>query len=86
MKEGVLVTVKSAQRVLEVLEYFAATRDPATVAEVSRQLAFPQSSTSMLLSSLETLGYLTYDADDRTFRPTVRVMLLGSWIQDELFG
>ena len=80
------MTVKSAQRVLEVLEYFAATRDPATVAEVSRQLAFPQSSTSMLLSSLETLGYLTYDADDRTFRPTVRVMLLGSWIQDELFG
>lgn len=80
------MTVKSAQRVLEVLEYFAATREPAAVAEVSRQLGYPQSSTSMLLSSLETLGYLTYDKDERCFRPTVRVMLLGSWIQDELFG
>ena len=36
---------------LEVLEYFAATRDPATVAEVSRQLAFPQSSTCLLYTS-----------------------------------
>lgn len=40
----------------------------------------------MLLGSLETLGYLTYDKDERCFRPTVRVMLLGSWIQHELFG
>jgi DNA-binding IclR family transcriptional regulator len=40
----------------------------------------------MLLGSLETLGYLTYDKDERCFRPTVRVMLLGSWIQDDLFG
>jgi DNA-binding IclR family transcriptional regulator len=86
VKGGVFVTVKSAQRVLEVLEYFAATREPATVAELGRQLGYPQSSTSMLLSSLETLGYVTYDKDERCFRPTVRVMLLGSWIQDELFG
>lgn len=80
------MTVKSAQRVLEVLEYFASTHKPATVAEVSQQLGFPQSSTSMLLGSLETLGYLTYDQVGRRFRPTVRVMLLGSWIQDEIFG
>jgi DNA-binding IclR family transcriptional regulator len=80
------MTVKSAERVLEVLEYFASTHKPATVAEVSRQLEFPQSSTSMLLHSLETLGYLTYDQVGRSFRPTVRVMLLGSWIQDEIFG
>lgn len=80
------MTVKSAQRVLEVLEYFASTHEHATVAEVSRQLGYPQSSTSMLLGSLEHLGYLTYDKVDRCFRPTVRVMLLGSWIQDELFG
>lgn len=80
------MTVKSAQRVLEILEYLASTHEPATVAEVSRQLQFPQSSTSMLLHSLEKLGYLTYDPAGRCFRPTVRVMLLGSWMQDEIFG
>lgn len=80
------MTVKSAQRVLEILEYFARTHQPATVAEISRQLEFPQSSTSILLHSLEALGYLIYERAGRSFRPTVRVMLLGSWIQDEIFG
>ncbi|MGD9942119.1 MAG: IclR family transcriptional regulator [Burkholderiaceae bacterium] len=80
------MAVKSAQRVLEVLEYFASTHQPANVAEVCRHLGYPQSSTSMLLDSLEALGYLTYDSRSRRFRPTVRVMLLGTWIQDELFG
>ena len=78
-------SVKSARRVLEILEYFAQGVARATVMQVANSLAYPQSSTSALLSSLATLGYLKFDLSDRTYSPTLRVMLLGSWLQDELF-
>jgi DNA-binding IclR family transcriptional regulator len=79
-------TVKSARRVLEIFEFFAETHAPATVKELSHQLGYPQSSTSKLLASLLTLGYLRYEATTRSYRPTLRVMLLGSWVHDEIFG
>lgn len=77
--------VKSARRTLEVLEHFAATHRAATVGEVARTLGFPQSSTSMLLGELTRLGYLEQDSA-RRFRPTLRVLLLGGWMQDRLLG
>jgi DNA-binding IclR family transcriptional regulator len=79
-------TVKSAQRVLEVLELFAERQSAATVTEVATALGYPQSSTSMLLASLESLGYLQQDRTTRTFHPTLRVMLLGTWLHDGLFA
>jgi DNA-binding IclR family transcriptional regulator len=78
--------VKSAQRTLEVLELFAGTHRAATVAEVARDLGYPQSSTSILLADLARLGYLEQDAASRAYRPTLRVMLLGGWLQDRLIG
>lgn len=74
-------TVKSAARVLEVLEYFDRVRRAATVMEVARALGYPQSSTSVLLRSLVGLGYLEQDAGRRAYLPTPRVTLLGSWIE-----
>lgn len=79
-------TVKSARRVLEILEYFAQGVAPATVTQVANALVYPQSSTSVLLSSLAKLGYLRFDKAARCYSPTLRVMLLGSWLQDGLFG
>lgn len=79
-------TVKSARRVLEILELFSQGLRKATVMEVANALTYPQSSTTALLSSLTTLGYLRFDPADRSYSPTLRVMLLGSWLQDELFG
>jgi DNA-binding IclR family transcriptional regulator len=79
-------TVKSARRVLEVLEHFAQGVPKATVMQVANALAYPQSSTSVLLASLVNLGYLRFDPADRSYAPTLRVMLLGSWLQDQLFG
>lgn len=79
-------TVKSAHRVLEVLEYFAQGTSKATVMQIAKDLAYPQSSTSVLLSTLANLGYLRFEAEDRTYAPTLRVMLLGSWLQDRLFS
>ncbi|MDO7836356.1 helix-turn-helix domain-containing protein [Sphingobium sp. HBC34] len=78
-------SVKSARRVLEVLEYFSTGPTEVTVMEMSRALDYPQSSTSELLSSLVTLGYLNHDRRRRTFRPTVRVAAIGSAVGPEMF-
>jgi len=77
--------IKSAERALAILEYFQAERRAATVGEISSSLGLPQSSTSMLLKCLTSLGYLEYGSETRTFRPTYRVAVLGNWIQKSLF-
>src|ERR1700712_485157 len=76
--------VKSAQRVIELLELFSDLRMGITVADVASTLKMPQSSTSALLHSLHTLGYLTLDREGRTYLPTSRVALLGAWIEPAL--
>ena len=80
-----LSVVKSAARVLEVLEFFSTTQRPASVTDVVKALELPQSSASMLLRSLVVLGYLEYLAETRRFRPTLRATLLGDWIAPSLF-
>ncbi|MHC2106635.1 IclR family transcriptional regulator [Methylobacterium sp. CM6246] len=75
-----LAFVKSAGRVLQILELFDVLQREARVSEIAERLGFPQSSTSMLLKSLAQLGYLDYDADNRSFLPSPRVALLGAWL------
>jgi len=77
--------IKSADRVLEILEMFDGSRDVVTVMDVARSLQYPQSSTSELLGSLVRHGYLSRDRFERTYRPTARVALLGAWVQPNLF-
>jgi len=77
--------VKSAQRVLEVLEYFSDDRPDATVMDISRALRYPQSSMSELLSCLVNMGYLARDRARRTYRPTARVAVIGLRVQPALF-
>ncbi|AYJ84871.1 IclR family transcriptional regulator (plasmid) [Sphingomonas paeninsulae] len=79
-------TIKSAQRTLRIFELFAELRRPARVAELFRRLDLPQSSTSKLLRSFAKLGYLQYDGEQRTYYPTLRITLLGSWLHDQWFG
>jgi DNA-binding IclR family transcriptional regulator len=76
--------VKSAQRVLELFELFSDIRTGLTVADVASKLKMPQSSTSSLLRSLHTLGYLSIDPQNRTYSPTGRVALPGHWIDPQL--
>lgn len=71
--------VKSAVRVIQILEYFDTVRREAGVLEISRALGFPASSTAGILRSLQRLSYLVQD-EQRLYRPTPRVTLLGSWI------
>jgi DNA-binding IclR family transcriptional regulator len=77
--------IKSARRVLEVLEFFNASRTQATVMDIAREYGYPQSSTSELLGCLVELGFLTRDRVRRTYRPTAKVAVLGSWTHPTLF-
>ncbi len=72
--------VKSAGRAMQVLEFFDDVQRPATIAEVSEGLDYPQSSTSALLHTLVAMGYLHVVEPGRRFAPTRRVGLLGAWI------
>lgn len=76
--------IKSAERALAILEFFREKKRSATVGEISGALQFPQSSTTMLLRSLQHLGYLEYAPQTRKFCPTYRVAVLGSWIQQSM--
>lgn len=73
-------TVKSAERTLALFELFALSQAAMTVGEISKALNIPQPSVSMLLKNLVKLGYIEHDRAARTYVPTIRIMLLGSWI------
>lgn len=77
--------VKSAARVLAVLEFFSTHQEGATVGTVARSLGIPQSSTSALLRTLATLDYLNYDRFRRLYRPAPRMALIGARIRPKLF-
>lgn len=64
--------VKSALRVLEILELFDAERRPLRVADIVDRMNVPQSSASMLLKTLVARGYMDFDAASREYCPSVR--------------
>jgi DNA-binding IclR family transcriptional regulator len=72
--------VKSAGRVLEVLDHFRQVRRPLSAVEIGSALGYPKSSTNVLLRSLVTLGYLTLDMRTLRYFPSLAVTLLGDWI------
>ena len=78
--------VKSAARTFQILEYFDVIQREANVVEISLQLGYPQSSTSVLLRSLVKLGYLDYNARSRKYVSSIRVALLGSWVNAHCVG
>ncbi|MEW6257546.1 MAG: helix-turn-helix domain-containing protein [Pseudomonadota bacterium] len=81
--KGAQAPVKSALRVLEVLEHFAAIERPASVSDLAKALNYPQSSTSMLVRTMIEQGYLA-EAEERKVVPTDRVAMLGRWLDTRL--
>ncbi len=79
-------TVKSAGRVLEVLELLGNVRKPLSASEIGRLLDYPKSSTNVLLKYLTNLGYLSLDPDTMHYLPSLRVTSLGAWIPAALYG
>lgn len=78
-------TVKSAVRTIQILEFFAEHQEPATILTISNILGYPPSSTAALLKSLAMIGYLHHDLQTRTYFPTMRISLLGAWLQSKFF-
>ncbi|WP_428481687.1 IclR family transcriptional regulator [Pyruvatibacter mobilis] len=74
-------SVKSAERTLALFEFFAAQQRALTIGDIASGMGMPQSSTSALVRSLVTMGYLEHNKADRTYFPTMRITLLGAWMQ-----
>lgn len=63
--------VKSAGRVLDILELFASSERPLALRDVASILGLPKSSTHMLLGTLEQRGYMVRVAGDGYSLPAV---------------
>lgn len=79
-------SVKSAERVLEVFDYFQRHRSPQQLKQICEALGYPQSSGTVLLKNLVNLGYLSYDRQTRCYFPTLKVAALGDWVEHAMFG
>ncbi len=79
-------TTKSARRVMEILELFDHVRRPMSLKEVCDRLSLAPSSGTALLKSLVFVGYLEYDKASRTYLPTMKIALLGSWVSEGMFS
>lgn len=72
--------VKSAVRVLGVLEYFYRNRHPARAVDICRTLDLPVSSTKYLLTSLVDSGYMTFDKESKKYFPSILFTGFASWL------
>ncbi len=77
--------VKSATRALEIIELFGVHRRPLSVTEIANALAISQSSSSVLLHALSSIGFVTRDRKTRKYAPGIRSVFLGNWIHDAIF-
>jgi DNA-binding IclR family transcriptional regulator len=79
-------TVKSADRVLDLLELLCSTSHPMTHTEISSALSIPKSSMSQLLGNLERRGYLSFQAGPDVYElgPAVSRLAEGSKSSSDL--
>lgn len=77
--------VKSADRVLAILELFALRQQPLNLTQISSELGYPMSSVLALMKSLCAKGYTVLDPEQKTYSPTIRVPMLGTWVMGDLF-
>lgn len=78
--------VKSVARALAILELFDEMQRPLSTAEVSTLLDYPFSSVAALLKALTERGYLRREQKGRRFAPSLRLALLGNWVDRRLAG
>lgn len=78
--------IKSVQRVFEIFEWFDRRRRPASATDVAHALNYPVSSTSSLLKSMVTCGYVGLDPIHHTYFPTLRLNRQSSWLDCEWYG
>lgn len=74
-----MTVVKSADRVIAILELFEAERKPLRISDIVDALGYPQSSASTLMKTLVASGYISFHANDRTYSPSPQLAFLGHW-------
>lgn len=74
--------VRQAANVLELLDYFARRKRPATLAEISDELGWPRSSTFNLVGTLADAGFLYEPLARRGWYPTRRWLVLAQDVAD----
>lgn len=77
-----VMLVKQAANVLELMEYFARRRRPATMAEISDDLGWPRSSTFNLVGTIAEKGWLYEPRQRGGFYPSPRWLTLARIVAD----
>jgi len=72
------MTVKSALRTVEVLEFFAGHRGMHSLNDLQQALGYPKSSLYMLLRTLADCGWVETDATGTLYAIGVRALLVGT--------
>lgn len=75
-------TVKTALRVIEIIELFAREKQPLSLTEISRALKAPVSSCLALIRTLMQLGYLYETGKRQSYYPTSRLYIMAQKIYD----
>lgn len=74
--------VRQASNVLELMEYFARRKRPATMAEISDDLGWPRSSTFNLVGTIAERGWLYEPRQRGGFYPSPRWLTLARIVAD----
>ena len=78
-------SIKSAQRVFEIIECFDAHRRPLRLKHLVDELKYPTSSVAALLKCMTELGYLSFDDVSRSYSLTARLTNLTSWVTADTY-
>lgn len=76
MAEQATHKVKSADRVLDILELFTGDTEAYNLTEISRQLSMPSSSAYVILQNMLNRGYLETDRTGKLFRIGYKLFMI----------
>ena len=79
-------TMKSVQRIFNVLTQFAHEQRPLSSTEIARALNLPASSTLLLLKSMAQIGLLSFDGKGKLYFPTPELKYLVDWVDTKIVG
>lgn len=69
--------VPNLERALSIMEYMAKSDGSLTMAEIARNLGYPNNSVFRIMSTLDECGYLIKDTDSKHFRISRKLLSLG---------
>lgn len=78
--------VKSASRVLELLEFAQQIRKPFKAVDLRNALNWPASSTQMILETVVESGYLIFNHETKQYFPSPRILTIGEWLNSSDCG